>query len=33
LRIDLATWREIQEAGETLGLPAARLDQLAAGHL
>jgi uncharacterized oxidoreductase len=31
VRIDLATWREIQEAGEQLGLPAARLDQLAAG--
>jgi uncharacterized oxidoreductase len=31
LRIDLATWREIQEAAEQLGLPAARLDQLAAG--
>ena len=32
LRIDLATWHEIQEAGEQLGLPAARLDQLANGR-
>jgi uncharacterized oxidoreductase len=32
LCIDVATWREIREAGETLGLPAARLEQLAAGR-
>jgi len=32
LCIDLATWREIQGAGEKLGLPAARLDALAAGN-
>jgi uncharacterized oxidoreductase len=31
LEIDLATWREILEAGEQLGLPRARLEQLATG--
>jgi len=32
LQIDVATWRELQEAGEALGLPAAQLEQLAAGR-
>jgi len=32
LRIDLASWREILAAGEQLGLPPGRLEQLAAGN-